>query len=383
MRIVYCIPALYYSSGMERVLTVKSNYLAAVYNYEISIITTDDRGRQPFFPLDPAIKLYQLDIDFEEMHQYPFYKRIWIYKMKMLHFKKRLNALLCQIKPDITVSLLRRDINFINDMKDGSLKVGEMHFNKKYYRVLPFKALPPLFKHVVEYFWMNELLRNLRRLSKFVVLTYEDAENWRNLNNVAVIPNPLSFKPSSLSDCSSKQVIAVGRYVSQKGFDLLIPVWKEVIKKHPDWKLKIYGDGWMRNDMQRMIDQFGIADSCRLEHSVENIADKYQESSIFVLSSRFEGFGVVVVEAMSCGLPVVSFACPCGPKDIITNGKDGFLITPDDLEDMVNKICYLIEHEDMRKQMGQQAIKRSQDYDISIIGKHWKLFFESLISTNK
>jgi len=379
MKIAYCIPALHYSSGMERVLTVKANYLASHYNYEIHIIITEGHDAPPFFLLDPSIVVHQLGVDFEEMYQSPFLSRIWVYRRKMHSFKRKLNEVLLEIAPDITVSLLRRDINILNEMTDGSIKIGELHFNKKFYRKLPYNHLPSFLNHVIEFFWLKSLVSKLKHLDAFVVLTEEDAEHWTELNNLKVIPNPLSFSTTTHSTCMQKQVIAVGRYVGQKGFDLLIPAWVEVIKEHPDWCLRIYGDGWMRDLLQKQIKDLELDDSCFLEHSVSDIAEKFCESSIFVLSSRFEGFGLVIIEAMSCGLPVVSFDCPCGPKDIISEGVDGFLVPSLDINYMAKKISYLIENEEIRLKMGRQAVLKAQNYSIDIIGEKWKNLFEQLM----
>jgi glycosyltransferase involved in cell wall biosynthesis len=148
--------------------------------------------------------------------------------------------------------------------------------------------------------------------------------------------------------------------------------------KHPDWILRIYGDG-MREQLQQQIDSLGITASCILEPTVSNIVDKYCESSIFALSSRFEGFGMVIIEAMACGVPPVSFTCPCGPRDIISDGKDGLLVEDGNIEQLAEKISYLIENEDIRKKMGQQARMDVQRFRIENIAEQWKQLFESLI----
>ena len=194
---------------------------------------------------------------------------------------------------------------------------------------------------------------------------------------MTVIYNPLPFFPKRLSDVSQKQVIAVGRYVPQKGFDRLIPAWSIVNKRHPDWTLRIYGDG-MRQRLQQQIDELNVTSSCILEHTVEDIVEKYCESSIFVLSSRYEGFGMVIIEAMACGVPPVSFACPCGPRDIITDDKNGLLVDNGDIEGLAEKICYLIENEDIRQKMGQQAHTDVQRFKIEHIALQWKELFDSL-----
>ncbi len=381
-KIAYCIPALYYPSGMERVLIMKANFLAT-HGYEVHIIITDGGDKPPAFPLETSIQIHQLDIDFEEPYYHPFVRRVWLYRKKMRIFRKELDACLHQIKPDVTVSLLRRDVNIINQMTDGSLKVGEIHFDRLHYRHFTASWMPSFLYALIQRRWMSALIHELRKLSKFVVLTYEDAAFWTELDNVTVIPNPSSFFPEEHSDCTEKQVIAVGRYVFQKGFDRLIDAWKLVADKHPDWKLKIYGDGAMRTQLERQIADLQLQDSCFLEATVSDIAQKMRESSIFVLSSRFEGLPMVLIEAMACGLPVVAFTCHCGPRDVISDGVDGWLVQDGDIVGLSEKINTLIADKECRKKMGSMARAKAENYKMERIGVRWIELFEQLIQKGK
>lgn len=382
MKIAYCIPALNYPCGMERVLTLKANYFAEVFGYEIHIFLTDGEGRKPYYDLHPSITVHQLNINYSHLNRLPLYKKIPQYMAKQRLFKKKLNEHLCRIKPDITISLLRRDINFINKLTDGSIKLGEIHFNKSNYRDFSNSRLPSFIRAIVRKFWRIQLTRQLRQLERFIVLSHEDASEWTELTNVEVIYNPLPFFPEQIADGSRKQVIAAGRYVPQKGFDRLILAWQFVTRKHPDWMLRIYGEG-MRAELQQLIDSLGVTSSCILEPAVPNIVEKYCESSVFVLSSRFEGFGMVIIEAMACGVPPVSFTCPCGPRDIINDGKDGLLVENGNIEELAEKICYLIENEETRKEMGRQARADVQRFKIEYIAEQWKKLFESLVAAAK
>jgi len=378
-KIVYCIPSLYIPGGMERVLTIKTNYFAEKLGYDIYIIITDGKEKKPYYPLSPKIHVIQLDVDFEILWTLPLHKKILIYLKKQQLYKKRLKECLLQIKPDITVSMLRREINFINSIKDGSIKIGEIHVNRDNFRDLNDKKNITFIKKNLEKWWMSQLVRKLKQLSIFVSLTYEDKEKWKELNNVTVIPNPLPFFPESVSDCNSKKVIAIGRYVPQKGFDFLIDAWSIVTKRHPDWTLHIYGGG-EREPYIKQAKNAGIYDTCKIEESVPNIIEKYQESSIFVLSSRFEGFGMVITEAMSCGLPVISYACPCGPRDIIKDGENGILVEKENITQLAEKICHLIEHKDIRKEMGKNARMNVERFRIENIGKQWNILFNRLLN---
>lgn len=377
MRIVYCIPSLYYASGMERVLTLKVNYFAEHFGWDIHIILTDGKERAPYFALHPNITVHQLDINYDALYGKNFLQKSLSYFRKQRLFKKQLTNCLMSIRPDITVSLLRRDINFISDIQDGSVKVGEIHFNRANYRDFTDNKFPHFIQRTVQYFWNKQLIDSLRKLEAFVVLTHEDAACWTELSNTIVIPNPLPHYPDHSAPLEARQVIAAGRYMPEKGFDRLIDAWKIVSDQYPDWVLRIYGDG-MREELQQQIDALGLRQHCILEHTVPNIFEKYQESSIFALSSRFEGFGMVLIEAMSCGVPAVAFACPSGPREIITDGEDGILIDNGNIPALAEKICFLIERPESRKKMGAAARQNVQRFRIEEVAGKWKQLFLSL-----
>lgn len=381
IKIAYCLPSLHLAGGMERVLTIKANYFAEVLRYDIYVILTDGKDKQPYYQLSPKIHVINLDINFDELWNKSFIKKIRIYLSKQRIYKKKLKECLFNIKPDITVSMLRREINFINSIKDGSIKIGEIHVNKDNFRDFSEERKNKSIKKIISKIWTYQLIRELKRLDRFITLSYEDKAKWVELNNIEVINNPLPFFPGKVSDCNNNEVIAVGRYVYQKGFDLLIEAWKIISDKHPDWKLNIYGEG-DRKEYIEQLNELNIKQSCFLNIASNNIMNKFCSSSIFVLSSRYEGFGMVITEAMACGIPTVSFACPCGPKDIIKDNIDGFLVENGNIKDLADKICYLIEHENIRKEMGKSARISVERFKIENIAIQWKNLFESLIDKN-
>lgn len=380
VKIAYCLPSLYVAGGMERVLTSKANYFAEEMGYEVYVILTDGKDSKPYFPLSPKVHLLNLDINYNQLYNKPFLKRGFGYLYRQVIYKKRLKKALFSIRPDITVSMLRREINFINSISDGSIKIGEIHVNRANFRDFKGEKYVGPIKRILAKFWMRQLISNLKKLDHFIVLSEEDKRQWKELNRVSVINNPVSFFPSVASTCINREVIAVGRYTYEKRFNLLIDAWKIVHDKHPEWNLRIFGDG-DRAPLVNQINSLHLEKSCFLEHTIQNIADKYLESSIFALSSLFEGFGIVICEAMACGVPPVSFNCPHGPKEIIKDGEDGFLVENGNVEELAQKICYLIENEDLRKEMGHRARISAERFKIGSIMNQWNELFGNLLKS--
>lgn len=377
-KIVYCVPALYMAGGVERVLTLKANYFATYYGYKITFILTEGTGHPLFYPLSKDIQVINLGINFEELWTCSFFKKIFVYLKKQRRFKKKLTCELMRIRPDITISMLRRDINFIMNIKDGSKKIGELHVNRANFRNFEPNDTN-LIKSVFARFWIRDLIRHLRKLDKLVILTQEDKLQWNDLDNVVVIPNPLSFHTDVVSPLVSKRVIAVGRYVYQKGFDLLLQAWSIIEKENSDWELSLFGQG-NRQPYERMMDEMGLDKKrCHLNGPVNNICQEYLNSSLIACSSRFEGFGMVIIEAMACGLGVVSFDCPCGPKDIISNGTDGYLVPNGDVSLLAKQLLYLMQHPEDIKRLSEGAVKKSRMYSLDAIASQWKKLFESII----
>ena len=376
-KIVYCTPALYMAGGVERVLTLKANYFAEQLGYDITIILTEGRNLPLFYPLSDKVKVVNLDLGFEELWHCSFLKKVYLYLKKQRQFKQKLRDELMRIKPDITVSLLRREINFIAGIKDGSKKIGELHINRANYR--NFDARESNFiKSIFSKFWMSNLVGKLQQLDRLVVLTEKDKESWVELNNVVVIPDPLSFQPLTRSELNNKRVIAVGRYSYEKGYDMLLSAWKKVAQECTGWRLDIFGDG-DKSSLEQLIESLNIdRNTCALHGRTSDIEKEYVDSSLFVCSSRFEGFGMVIVEAMACGLPVVSFDCPWGPGSIISDGRDGVLVENANVDALADKIIQVLSAKDYMHELAQNAIYKSNKYKLESIALKWKSLFESL-----
>lgn len=378
-KIVYCAPALYSAGGVERVVSLKASYFAEVFGYDVTIIVTEGQGRACFFPLSNKVRVINLQLGFEDLWRVSFIKKILLYLKKQRQYKKLLSTELMRIRPDITISVLRREINFINSIPDGSRKIGELHVNRSNYR--NFIGQDSNFiKCVFSRYWMNNLVKHLKRLDRMVVLTATAQNDWPELSNVTLIPDPLPFKVENFSLLSTKRVISIGRYAYEKGNDLLLRVWAKVQERCHDWVLDIYGVG-DQTPYRHLFQELGIDDRrCHLYDSLTDVQNAYLNSSIFVLPSRFEGFSLVIIEAMACGVPVVSFDCENGPRNIITDGQNGFLVPPFDIDVYAERLLTLMQHEDLRQKMGTEARQTSYQYQIEDIALRWKALFDDVVT---
>lgn len=377
MKIFYIYTALLTKGGADRVITEKANWLAE-HGYEVGIITDTQMGRQPIFPLSPKVKLHDLAIDFSQEYGHSLPIRIWWYFKLMGKYKKELKDYLYKEKPDIVISTLGRDLDFLTTIHDGSIKIGESHIARLYSR--NFHLLEQkggVFKLLAKYGrWKQE--RFTKKLDALVLLTKQDADSWQGTTKTYVIPNSLPFYPQESSTCENKRAICVGRLSEQKGMEYLIEAWSYVHKNHPDWKLDIYGYGELKEEMTRSIATLDLTDVISINEPTNEIIQKYLESSIYIMSSRFEGFGMVLLEAMACGVPCISFDCPYGPADIIRNGEDGFLVEHLNTRALANSICQLIEQPELRKQFGEKAKRNIIRYSKDNVMKQWTELFNEL-----
>lgn len=377
MKIFYIYTALVTKGGADRVIAEKASWLAEHGN-EIAIVTDTQLGREPVFPLSPKVKLIDLAIDFSKEYGHSFPVRIWMYYKLMRQYRKKMTVLLMSEHPDVVISTLGRDISFITKIKDGSKKIGEAHTTKHFIRnfhLLENKNF--LLKFLTKYFRWN-MDRQVKRLDALVVLTNQDKEDWGHLLPVYVIPNSYPFYPETPSTCENKQAIIVGRYNSAKGYNYLIDAWRDVYKKYPDWIINIFGSGEYEDKVRKQINDYGLQDVIIMNNPTDHIMEEYLKSSIYVMSSVFEGFAMVLLEAMACGLPCVSFDCPYGPRNVITDGEDGFLVDYLNSKALADSICKLIENEALRKQMGKNGRNNVLRYSRENIMPQWISLFESI-----
>ena len=377
-KICYCTPAIYSAGGVERVVSVKASYFAEVYHYDVTIIVTEGKGRDCFFPMSDKVKVVNLNLGFEELWKVPFIKKVFLYLKKQYKYRRLLKSELMHLRPDITISVLRREINFINSIPDGSHKIGELHVNRSNYR--NFTSRDSNFvKRLFARFWMNDLLKHLQKLDRMVVLTEDAKKDWPELSNVTLIPDPIPFKVDQVSTLSSKRVVSIGRYAYEKGNDLLLKAWAKVEKSCKDWSLDIYGMGNQAPYRALML-ELGIDETrCHLHGSLSDVKEAYQNSSVFTLPSRFEGFGLVIIEAMACGVPIVAFDCENGPRNIITNNQNGILVPPFNVNEYAESLLRLMRDDQLRAQMGNRAFESSKKYMIEDIAVQWKKLFDEVI----
>lgn len=346
---------------MERALAIKANWLAA-HGCKVYVVTSDQRGLPSAFEMDPSIEFRDLGINYDENNEGSFVSKIFHYPFKQLKHRSALANLLHDIKPDITISMFCNEASFLPKIKDGSRKVLEIHFSR--FKKLQYgrKGLWAL----ADRWRYRQDARIASRYDKFVVLTEEDSGYWEGLNNIEVIPNARSFAFEKPSSCTPHQVIAVGRYCYQKGFGMLLEAWKKI--DTTGWTLRIAGSG----------EDLGPTTANVITGLSADIKQEYLNSSILAMSSRYEGLPMVLLEAQAAGLPIVSFQCKCGPKDIVDPGVTGFLIPEGDTDTFASKLKELMDDEALRQRMGAAAFEASNRFDLEIIMQKWVDLFQRL-----
>ena len=374
MKILYLIHSTCNPVGLERVLLNKVRYLVEEKGWDVTVVTTDQHDRPSFYPFPEGVKMIDLGVNYSVDNGKPFAKKLLGYlKRRRLHAKK-FEVLLKQMRPDVVDCFYPGECSFVPSIKDGSKKVMELHQSKLFHHQYNRTGLMGLADKVRAR--MDERL--VRKFDRFVVLTEEDSKMWGEMPNIRVIPNAANFIAQKYSDCSEKRVIAVGRLDYQKSFDRLILVWDKVHEKMPDWRLDIFGQGEWKAMLQGMIDERGLQDCVRLNGPTKDIGKEYAESSMLVMSSHYEGFPMVMIEAMACGLPAVCFDFKCGPRDIIDEGENGLIVRDGDVEGLAEAIVKLMEDEELRKRMGENAKKVVETYSEERVMGLWEELYKEI-----
>jgi glycosyltransferase involved in cell wall biosynthesis len=376
MKLVYCLNSICTRGGIEMVTLTKANALAELPNYEVYIVVTDNT-KPPVVPINPSVNLVDLKVNYYEDD----WKARWhvlygIFVKRILH-KRRLARVLRQIAPDIVISVGTAEKNMLPSIRGKWKCIREFHYLRLYRTITSrslFDKILAIGGDILDKF-------TLRNYDRIVVLTEEDKiTNWKGYKNIEVIPNPIRPFFGNITKLTNNRIVTAGRLTSQKNYLSLIKTFSLITAKHPNWTLDIYGEGPQRQMLEQEVKKLELKNKVRLCGFAPNLPLAYSEASVFAFSSIYEGLPLVMIEAMSCGLPVVSYACPCGPHDIITEGKDGFLIPVNDEQQLADRICYLIEHEDIRRQMSLAAIEKSKQFSLDKIIARWQRLFNTLVN---
>lgn len=349
MRILYCIPALYNSGGMERVLTQKVNWLAAHTQHEITILTTEpvpEGEKKIWFPLDERVKAIILPVNFNADYNKPLPAKWWSHMDRMWLYKACLADYIRANKIDLCISLGGKEIAFLHKLPCRT--IAEMHFAMDQRRQLIEANHKNLFWSLLGRIRTWQLVRAVKPLERLVVLTEADKAAWEKAGctNVTVIPNPcaINSRKSKVESRKTKTVLAVGRLHEQKGFDLLLEAWQSVEKQYPEYTLRIVGEGPKRAELEAQIENLHLQ-HVTLAGRAEDMAKEYAAASLFVLSSRYEGLPLALIEAMWSGTPCVAFDCPQGPAELLADGR-GWLVPANDVEKLTQQIEYALSHPD-------------------------------------
>ena len=358
MRILYCIPHLFNSGGMERVLTQKVNWLATHTAHEITILTTESVPSgmdRCYFPLSEKVQVVELDINFNADYSKPLLSKYFAHVHRMRAYKRALTEYIVQHRVELCISLGGKEIAFLRHLPCRT--IAEMHFAMEQRRQLIEANHKSLFWSLLGRIRTRQLVRAVKPLERLVVLTEADKAAWEKASctNVTVIPNPcaINSRKSKVESRKTKTVLAVGRLHEQKGFDLLLQVWQPIEDKYPEWQLRIVGEGPERTELEAQIKNLHLQ-HVSLAGRTADVAKEYAAASLFVLSSRYEGLPLALIEAMWCGVPCVAFDCPQGPAELLADGR-GWLVENGNVEKLTQQIIYAISHPDEAKARAAKA----------------------------
>lgn len=380
MRIVYVTETMVSSGGTEKMLSEKASYLVDVFGYDVTIIScTQIAGQANTFPLSQNVKQINLAIPYYRQYHYGYPKRLLVKWETNQALKKLLTKTIHQIDPDIVIGVARFAADIVTTIKCRAKKIIECHEARPFImadmegnRALVSRLYTNLIMKK-RYFRMIE-----RHADVVVTLTEGDSHLWKKARHLEVIPNFSTMAVSRMADYKNKRVIAVGRLSAEKGYDRLLKIWKRVSPQHQDWSLEFFGDGKLHSMLTNMIHDLQLL-NVTINPPTPHISEEYSKSAICVMTSHFEGFPLVLLEAIRHGLPCIAFDCPFGPASIIKDGICGYLIEENSIEQYAQKLSLLMDQEDIWKSLSKEAIKRGEDFSVETVMNRWRQLFEDLV----
>ncbi len=377
MKIVYVFSSLATVGGTERILTEKINYIIKHFGYDVTIITCyQPVNATNTFELSENVKQINIDIPYYLQYKHKYPKRLWVKWKSNRCLRKSISKIVQEINPDILIGVSRFKANYVSSIKCNAIKIIECH-EVRYNTISDIgikRSLPArIFLKIHEYFYFKTIERNANIV---VTLTEQDKILWKKAKRIEVIPDFSTMQICHHSDVSSKRVIFAGRLEWEKGVGRLIEIWSIVCSKHPDWHLDIYGEGRMYNTLVALIKIYK-ARNLTIHKFTPNISQEFATSSICAVTSYFEGYSLVILESLKHGVPCVAFDCPFGPRSIIIDANCGFLVDNNDIRLFAERLCFLIENEQLRKDFSKAAIQQAKKFDVDIIMNKWKCLFEN------
>ena len=381
MKIVYVIDSLASKGGAERIISEKMNYMADLLGYDVTVVTCYQFPESMPNAYQISDNIRQINLQIEAHHQYRYHypKRLWVKWKYFRELRHRLRETIKNINPDILIGVGYTLADVVCQSNYQAAIIIESHEAKMFTmsnelhqeRLLLLKFFVKIYK----YFYIKTIEQ---KATVVVTLTEQDAQEWRKAKRVEIIPNFSSMPISNISTGKNKKVIAVGRLEWQKGYDRLLSIWAETSRSHPDWQLNIYGEGSLKKELANQISQNELV-NVHIHDFTTNISCQYAESSICVLTSRFEGFSLVLLEALRHGVPCITFDCPFGPAEVVGNEKCGYVVENGNLRLFASKLSYLMDNPNTRKTFSLNAIEKAKTYDKENIMRQWQRLFENLI----
>lgn len=365
MRIIILSSNMTETGGIQRLTASLANSFSKCENVDVHIINSGIKNGKERFELDNRITNIYMGIEPKNLLGLTIFEKLIDNFNTFIKIKRFFKKYEFDDGENIVIALGHSQsclLPFIIPNKKNIKKIGSQH-------------------NPISYNLIYSIIRkiSLKRLDKYILLNetmQEDFLKHYNFGNTCIIENPNQINGKK-SDLNNKIVIAVGRMTEQKNFETLINMWSDIKEKNINWTLRIIGDGPLREELLNQIKKLNLEDVIELKSFNSNIENEYYKADILAMTSIYEGFGLVLVEAQSCGLPTIAFDCPTGPRNIINEGIDGYLIENGDAKQFIKKLDDLMNNSEMKFKMGKNAIENSKRFDIEIITEKWiKLFNE-------